>query len=183
MSDAPFNRERFFEFTGEYLTQTDRAAGVLVGVLVDAALESLLRSFFVVGPPSVERLLEDTRLLGTTSIKIDLTEALGLLSSDLASSLRVLNRVRNRCAHEPNISFAAPPISDMAAGLFAADTAERFRDSSPPQFKAQSIPRLQIFICAFTLCGVIEGLAARVRKRRSPVSFPSLSAVLAAWSE
>jgi hypothetical protein len=181
MSNPSFAPERFFEFAGEYLNQTDRAAGVLVGVLVDGALAGLLRSFFVVGPPCVERLLEDTRLLGTTSIKVDLVEALGLVSSEMASSLRVLTRIRNHCAHEPRASFAVPPISDMAAILFAAETAASLRDSSPPPFNAQSIPRLQVFICAYTLCGVLEGLAARVRKQRTTVPPPTLSAALSAW--
>src|ERR1019366_885182 len=70
------------EFMVTYHVETDRAAGILVGVGLEGRLENLLISYLADWEDLRERVFAENRPLGTLSAKIDLVFALGLLSAE-----------------------------------------------------------------------------------------------------
>jgi len=87
----------------EFAQESDRATVIVAVVLLDSALETLLRSRLAPAPSSQDTLLEGAYApLSTFSSRIDAAYRLGLISAAFARDLHVVRRIRNEFAH--NIS-------------------------------------------------------------------------------
>jgi hypothetical protein len=89
----------------------DRAAAIVAGALLDQRLELAIRRKLVdtqlSGGQSVQDRMFDVRgALGSFAVKIDLGFALGLYSAGARGDMSIINRIRNKFAH------------DLAAGSF-----------------------------------------------------------------
>ncbi len=105
----------------QFEKETDRAAAVLVGAMLDEVLASLLRKRLI-PPLSKERSLLDSPYapLGTFSARIDAAYQLGLISSYLARDLHLIRKIRNEFAHEAmECAFNDQRIADWVAALEA----------------------------------------------------------------
>jgi hypothetical protein len=105
----------------EYLIQeTDRAAGVLASAFLDSVLIRLLRHVLRDGEAK-KNLFRSEGPLGTYSARLDLANALGLISDETRSDLRVLGTIRNKFAHSVDVhAFEHPQIKELCARLKAA---------------------------------------------------------------
>jgi DNA-binding MltR family transcriptional regulator len=158
-------------FVEEYATESDRAAGILVGVGLDGRMEDLLRAHLVAWPKLGERLLGENRPLGSFSARIDVAYALGLLPDTEWRNLHALRKIRNFCAHRPSVSFTDPPIRQLAAGLRSMG-AEPGWQPTEGILASVSLPRFQVFLAAFQLFSMLEFFTQRTRQRvvRAPIS-------------
>src|SRR5688572_23015419 len=102
--------------------ESDRAAAIVAGAMLDDALLTLLRARLV---PAVDRersILEAPNApLGTFSARIDASFQMGLVSKELARDLHIIRKIRNQFAHEPlDTTFDTPRISDLIGAVQAA---------------------------------------------------------------
>ena len=110
----------------EFQRESDRAAGIVAGAMLDDALLNLLRARLV--PSLKSRSLVDApnAPLGSFSARIDAAHQLGLISEYLARDLHLIRRIRNEFAHASHrIAFDAPPVRDFVHALQAASDYNR----------------------------------------------------------
>jgi hypothetical protein len=162
------------EFMVTYHVETDRAAGILVGVGLEGRLENLLISYLADWEDLRERVFAENRPLGTLSAKIDLVFVLGLLSAEHRKVLDSLRRIRNHCAHEPKARFTDAPIRDLAANAFAPWAADSPQPSNGPM-SSLSLPRYQVLVSAFIMFMLLEIWAIKVGSEQKRVVLPNFT--------
>lgn len=110
MEVVDFNELKpFFE---KFLEETDRACGILSGVLLDSILESLLRKLLLPSVPN--EIFGAHGVLGTFAAKIELSYYLGHISSEEFFELNLIRKIRNDFAHaiNHNLTFGTSPVVD-----------------------------------------------------------------------
>jgi hypothetical protein len=155
---TPSERRDFFAFMAEYATESDRAAGVLVGTLLDEALSALLMCDFVDSKDLDKCVFSDDRLLGSLSAKIDFAFFRGHLTTSIRRNLHLLRKIRNHCAHRRTASFSKSPIRDLASELIAAKSGPGLQTDFP----GLSIPRIQVLMAAFMSAALIRARASKL---------------------
>jgi len=101
--------------------ESDRAAAIVAGAMLDDALLKLLKARLVV-PDNEERSILDgvNAPLGTFSARIDGALQLGLVSTYLARDLHLIRKIRNAFAHEPlETTFDTQRIADLVSAVEA----------------------------------------------------------------
>jgi DNA-binding MltR family transcriptional regulator len=102
----------FETFLDEVRDESDRAAAILGGAVLDEILSQFIRSFLIDSPDAVQ-LLSDSGPLGTFRARIDLAFALGLISKRIQRDLHLIRKIRNDFAHRPHgWTFGRPEIAD-----------------------------------------------------------------------
>lgn len=85
----------------EFEKESDRAAAILAVSLIDEALNTLLKSYFVPIPNSTDPLFDGANApVGTFSSKITISHRLGLISANLCRDIHLLRKIRNLFAHD-----------------------------------------------------------------------------------
>ena len=103
-----------------YENESDRGVALLAASFFEHVFGEKLKSFFVTDK-SVEPLFKGYGLLASFSGKIDVSYALGLLTSDMKSDLNLIRKIRNYFAHHPEYTnFADSPVKDFCANLTTA---------------------------------------------------------------
>ena len=101
----------------EFQSESDRAAAIQSVSLLDLQLEEILRAF-AADESSVADILKPDQPIGSLGARRRLCLALGLISPDEASELRLLGRIRNEFAHELHgLDFDVDPIAGWVASL------------------------------------------------------------------
>jgi DNA-binding MltR family transcriptional regulator len=104
----------FQELQGE----SDRAAAVLGAAFLDGLLEEYITNFLIDDTKEVEGIFGPDKPLGSFGARITMCFCLGLISQDEKHDLRIIQRVRNRFAHElTGISFDDKGIADSCSNL------------------------------------------------------------------
>ena len=101
-TDASSQRD-WRRITEEFRAESDRAAALVAAALLDANLESLLRSFLVADESEVEALLGTN--LQSLGARMRMAYLLGLVSVDEMHDLRIIKEIRNYFAHNLHVSF------------------------------------------------------------------------------
>jgi len=87
----------------EFKNESDRAAVVLGGCLLDELLHDLISEYVLPAKkPKEDELLGVQKPLGTFSSRIDAARRLGLVGDNFARSLHLIRRIRNEVAHNIN---------------------------------------------------------------------------------
>jgi hypothetical protein len=110
-------------FFDTFQAESDRACGVLAGVLLDSLLETLLRSVMLSSTP--KKIFSGSGgVLGTFSGKTDMAYYLGHISKDEYDELNIIRSIRNDFAHAINhaLSFSTSPVVDRVQNLQFART-------------------------------------------------------------
>lgn len=105
-----------------FLRESDRAAAIVAGAMLDEALLAVLRARLV-KPISKGKSLVDgpNGPLGTFSARIDAAHQFGLISKHLARDLHIIRKIRNEFAHEPlEATFNTGKIADLVCAVEAA---------------------------------------------------------------
>ena len=88
------------EFKKVFEEETDRGAAIYAASLLDIALETLLKTYFVPKNSNKDELFGDFHSpLSDFHTKILITYRIGLISQKLFSDLLIIKRIRNRFAH------------------------------------------------------------------------------------
>jgi hypothetical protein len=107
--------------------QSDRALAVVMGSMVERAIEHTLRTRL--RPENHKELFGFNGPLGTFSNKILIGYALALYGKDVRRDLNYIRHIRNAAAHSKRpISFKDKIISEATALLCAADLLENKAD-------------------------------------------------------
>ena len=105
----------------ELAAQTDRGAAIVGAALMDEKLRQVLTACFVSGLSArdlAEMFDGPSAPLGTYGAKCRLGRAIGLYGAELERELRIIGRIRNRFAHDLQISeFSDPQIAPLCADL------------------------------------------------------------------
>ena len=89
------------KFMDEFSKESDRAAAILSAIMLDAALEALLKKKLVKVSKSKEKLIGKTHTpISNFAAKIDLTYRLGLISQNCCNALHLIREIRNDFAHD-----------------------------------------------------------------------------------
>jgi DNA-binding MltR family transcriptional regulator len=139
-------------FREELKNESDRAVAIVGAAFLDEHLRDVIGYFLIDDKRAIEGLFRVNGVLGSFGGKIEMAYCLGLLSKRDYHDLKVIQKIRNRFAHELHgLSFASEQIVEQCK-LFKAPQ-ERF---SPESLQGYS-PR-NLFI--FTLAGINSALAA-----------------------
>jgi DNA-binding MltR family transcriptional regulator len=80
-------------------------------------LESILTEFFVDDEKEAERLFSPDRPIGTYGSRVSLAYCLGLIGKTVRDDLRLVGKIRNRFAHDLNVTFGDDPIRSWCLSL------------------------------------------------------------------
>jgi len=101
---------------------SDRAAGIVAGAIVDTRLEHALRSKLKNNIDVANGLFNSRGALGSFGAKIDLAYLMGILSEDSYSDLKILQKIRNDFAHNLGLSsFDEQSILDRCKNFKLVD--------------------------------------------------------------
>lgn len=151
-----------FEFANLFRDEeNDRALAIVGATFLDTQLKHLARAFLVEDADEVDKLLSYDQPLGTFGNRIRMTYCLGLISKTIRDDLRLVQKIRNRFAHDLVCSFDSDPIRSWTIAL----KWHRKVYMTPPQ---GVIPRDLFNVGVNQLAGHLDGLIAvtRLEKRR-----------------
>ena len=145
--------------------ESDRAAAVLAGAALDDYLGEALRSFLVLDEGENE-LFGKYGPLSTFAARIDMSFALGLISSDLKRDFNFVRKIRNHFAHHiGDATFNQSPVRDLCQNL---STAQIFNEDGDDV--VEKSPRIWYLLAVGTGIGRMGSLMQAQRKRTSPAS-------------
>lgn len=106
----------FDELGGE----SERACAIVGAAYLDDLLLKCLEGYLLENPDSYDELLNPDNSnapLGSFGSKITMAYAIGLINQDDLKAFRKIKRIRNRFAHDLQLSFSADDISDHCKDL------------------------------------------------------------------
>lgn len=178
MNINDFNKLKpFFDtFQGE----SDRACGILAGVLLDSLLETLLKTVMLESTP--KDIFRGSGALATFSGKTDMAYYLGYISKDEYEELKVIRKIRNDFAHEINhtLSFSTPTIADKTRNLKFSKTLIDARDFTGRNLEEEivnaiyNIPRKDFEISVSVTCAVLGLRIGKIQQPTSPEGFTDM---------
>jgi hypothetical protein len=102
---------------------SDRAAGIVAGSIVETRLEQAIKSQLRSDKPDISgNLFQPSGALGPFRTKIDLSYMMGIISDDAHKDLTVIKNIRNDFAHKLDYdTFDHPSIRDRCKNLILVD--------------------------------------------------------------
>ncbi len=173
-----FDEEVVNDFLRALHAESDRSAVLIAAALFEDQLEERVKRLLEHASSRVlKRLLRPDGPLGSFSAKIDLLRGLGDITSDLASQLHALRKVRNHCAHSWG-RFALQ--TDWLQGLFSDqkmnDAVNVFESEYTRMYPGHSItfsPRARFEIATLILvvrCNALFGKKAIQEMSNEPMA-------------
>jgi mannitol operon repressor len=108
----------FSEFLAEFQKESDRGAALVGAALLDARLERILRSHFIVGKSANELLDGGNGPLASFSARIKCCQALGLITDNEKNDIDLVRAIRNAFAHqEHGLNFESVKIKGLCSSL------------------------------------------------------------------
>jgi hypothetical protein len=151
LAEHPFDDDNFQSVIDSLRSESDRAAVIIAGSLLDDELAVLIRK--VMRPLSAEdrqRLFGFDGPAGTFSSRILLAYALRLIDANDRQLLNIIREMRNACAHSRMpISFETQELRDVSVLLFT----EELRGETD----SKKLRALFIFTCALLLNILVGG--------------------------
>jgi DNA-binding MltR family transcriptional regulator len=106
---------KLFEVLNE---EADLAAVLIAGSYLDECLASMLHRFLVPSRTAESLLSPTTGALGSFSVRVDLSYALGLINRFAFKDLKTLGEIRNVFAHSHlTLDFSSPAIQKLTSSL------------------------------------------------------------------
>src|ERR1019366_118088 len=88
----------------------ERAIAIIGATFLDSILVDILAAFMIDDEKEVEKLLSYDGALGTFFGRINAAYCLGLICKTVRDDLLVVNKIRNKFAHELHASFDTDPV-------------------------------------------------------------------------
>jgi hypothetical protein len=141
-----------------YHNESDRAAAVLAGSVLEKYLGDHIR-LFLVDHPSVDELFRGYGPFSSFAARINTAFALGLLTEKMRDDCNYIRKIRNHFSHHPaEASFLTSPVRELCANL---STAKPIKTADGSIFH-QTEPRLQYLLAVGIL---ISGMYAIIHKQ------------------
>lgn len=130
--------------------ESERAAAVIGGAMLDYSVSKLLLAFLIDDPSEVESLLEDHGPISSFNAKIRLAYCLGLITRNQREDLLVIAKIRNHFAHKlHDASFSNPEIVIACDKLRSYERFLASRSNTPPRKLFQTA--IGVLIYAFSV--------------------------------
>lgn len=151
--------------------ESERAAAVVGGAMIDYVLYQLLSQFFVDDETEIKDLFDSSSgPIATLNAKIALCYCLGLITEEQKDALTAIRKTRNHFAHQlHDASFADQPVRDFSSQL-----------KSYGQFItniSQPSPR-DYFQVAVGMLVYVLGIQAMKTERRQKLVSPTMQELL-----
>ncbi len=123
----------------EFVNESDRACVILGAALLDSALETVLRSYFIACSTATDPLFEGSNApLGTFSARIEIAYRAGLMDANFARNLHLVRKIRNDFAHNlTGCTFAdsgvVSRLSELTRSTGLVDALLEYRKSNFPE--------------------------------------------------
>ena len=115
-----FLNNAFTQVTNELHGESERACAIIGGAFLDDLLGELLEIYLVQNHDATQDLLSSENVnapLGSFGARILTAYAIGLLPKDNWHAFQKVKKIRNRFAHDLNLSFDDSSISKLCANL------------------------------------------------------------------
>ena len=131
------NKKRLIEIVNHLFYQTDRAAAVVAGCILDDLLKSMLTAFFLQDINLDEKMFKGMAPLSTFSAKINIAYCTGLINKKQYNNLMLVKKIRDLFAHSvEDLTFDTPKIRDRCIQLKNFNKKPQDKYNSPKeQFK------------------------------------------------
>lgn len=117
MKSVDINNEDLSSFLESFRSESDRAAAVLAGSVVDNFLAKYLQSNMI-NDPCVVELFGGFGPFASFKQRVDSAYALGFISEAQKKSLNSIGKIRNHFAHHPfDAAFDKPPVCGWCENL------------------------------------------------------------------
>jgi hypothetical protein len=114
-----------FEAWSQWYSESDRGAALVGSALVESTLRAAIRAHMVPGDVAeslASNIFGETGALGAFGVQIEFGFLLGLYSDGVRRDLKIIQKIRNRFAHQVRMkSFDVPEIKDRCANLKVAE--------------------------------------------------------------
>jgi len=111
-------QEALIEFTELFHNENSgRAAAIVGAAFLDTVLEHILVNFLLDDEKEVQRLLKYDMPLGSFGNKITLAYCLGLIGKSIRDDLRLVQKIRNRFAHDLRVTFDDQQIKSWCLSM------------------------------------------------------------------
>ena len=119
--------DSYTEFQKNYEGESDRSVVILAGSFLEQTLENYILKKLV-DTNSVDQLFNGYAPLATFAAKIEVAFALGLLPVHVHKDLKVVKKLRNIFAHEPDaLNFESSRISDICSNFHKLERSDGSR--------------------------------------------------------
>jgi hypothetical protein len=108
---------RTYELIKSVGPESPRGMTVLIAAEMDLVLRRLLWAYLATGKSTLALFEGSSPPLGSFSAKINLARALDLITDDELRALHIIRDIRNRFAHQPDVSFHYRGIKDRVRAL------------------------------------------------------------------
>jgi DNA-binding MltR family transcriptional regulator len=164
--------DRYFELHGALIEfsalfnaeRSERAAAILGATYLDMQLQHLLWNFLADDEKEVQRLLSPEQPLGTFGAKITTVFCLGFIGKMIRDDLRLVQKIRNRFAHDLRASFAEEPLRSWCLSLKWHEIS--MMTKAPPDANSAQVFQVGVNQLVVHLSGLVG--IARGRKRKVP---------------
>jgi hypothetical protein len=107
----------FHSLFNERATADERAIAIIGATFLDNILEHMLVNFMVDDEKESKRLVGVDCPLGTFSSRVTASYCLGLICKTVRDDLRTVGKIRNRFAHQLEVTFDMEPIRGWCLSL------------------------------------------------------------------
>jgi hypothetical protein len=162
--------DRYFELQGALVEfsrlfngeKNERAAAILGATYLATQLEHLLWNYLADDEKEVRRLLAYDQPLGSFGGKITMVYCLGLIGKMIRDDLRLVQKIRNRFAHDLRASFSEEPLRSWCLSLKWYTISMNMK--APPDATVPEIFEVGVNQLAMHLSGIV-GLARRQQRK------------------
>lgn len=145
----------------EIFKQSDRAAGIVSGSILEEILQRMITAFLMSHPNISKTMFDGVSPLSTFAAKIDLSYHLGLINETEYKDLNLIKKIRNEFAHSIKaISFDTNIIKDRCQEL------KTLQQSNPPKVMYDNIKSVKMFyqINTTMLAAILFDKAAQIKE-------------------
>lgn len=147
-----------------YHNESDRAAAVLAGSVLDKYLGDYVK-LFLVDHSTVDELFRGYGPFATFSARINTAFALGLLTEKMRDDCHYVRRIRNHFSHHPaETSFLTSPVRELCTNL---SIAKPMKTADGTIFH-QTEPRLQYLLTVGILISGMYTIMSNQQRRKVP---------------
>ncbi len=141
------------QVTKELTGESDRACAIVAGTWLDDYLERLLEAYLIEhSEMSAELFGSDFSPLGSFGARIRVSYGVGLLNGYEYGALKIVQKIRNRFAHDLTLSFDDSSISDCCKELAKYPPIEDLLR----EFPSTTAPRPIFTLAASYLAGTFQ---------------------------
>ncbi len=158
---APMSEEALLAFSDSLLKESDRACIILLASVTHESINGLMSERMPNLNSDVrQRLFNSDRAFSSFSISIDITYALGWITKNQQTALRILKEMRNACAHSVReFSFATPEIADLATLFIKNAQSENETKNLFGNLNAPTLRKVFLMYAIFLLLDILLDFA------------------------